>query len=261
LGVCDVKLANSISENTGIKCDTSDVIQELIRGVRQHFVRYIKEMTASGNTPSSFFTYPAFLLFLPLFCSSDLSQAQLGLGHSYSRSKVKFNVHREDNMIIQSISLLDQLDKDLNTFAMRVRYVYSLSPSFFCLASSSSFSFSSHSFLPSSLSEWYSWHFPELVRVVNENTQYCRLAKFIGDRNKLNADKKAGIAAILDGDEEKAQEILDASKLSMGTDISPVDLVSCLFFFLLLSLCLFSPFFDLVSRFFFAHLLSRSLFS
>lgn len=48
-------------------------------------------------------------------------KAQLGLGHSYSRAKVKFNVNRVDNMIIQSISLLDQLDKDINTFSMRVR--------------------------------------------------------------------------------------------------------------------------------------------
>ena len=49
--------------------------------------------------------------------------AQLGLGHSYSRAKVKFNVHRVDNMIIQSIALLDQLDKDINTFSMRIRLV------------------------------------------------------------------------------------------------------------------------------------------
>lgn len=48
--------------------------------------------------------------------------AQLGLGHSYSRAKVKFNVHRVDNMIIQSIALLDQMDKDINTFSMRIRY-------------------------------------------------------------------------------------------------------------------------------------------
>lgn len=59
--------------------------------------------------------------FIKAFKPGDLAQSQLGLGHSYSRSKVKFNVNRVDNMIIQSISLLDQLDKDLNTFAMRVR--------------------------------------------------------------------------------------------------------------------------------------------
>ncbi len=48
------------------------------------------------------------------------------LGHAYSRGKVKFNVNRVDNMIIQSISLLDQLEKDVNTFSMRVRYVHFL---------------------------------------------------------------------------------------------------------------------------------------
>ena len=48
-------------------------------------------------------------------------QAQLGLGHAYSRGWVKFNPARSDNMIIQSIALLDQMDKDLITFAMRVR--------------------------------------------------------------------------------------------------------------------------------------------
>lgn len=56
------------------------------------------------------------------------SKAQLGLGHSYSRAKVKFNVNRADNMIIQSIALLDQLDKDINTFSMRVRWVYGEKP-------------------------------------------------------------------------------------------------------------------------------------
>lgn len=66
------------------------------------------------------------------------SKAQLGLGHSYSRAKVKFNVNRADNMIIQSIALLDQLDKDINTFSMRVRYggllLSVLSPSVCCVA-------------------------------------------------------------------------------------------------------------------------------
>ena len=52
---------------------------------------------------------------------TDLEKAQLGLAHSYSRSRVKFDINRADKHIIQSIALLDQMDKDLNTFAMRVR--------------------------------------------------------------------------------------------------------------------------------------------
>lgn len=67
-------------------------------GIRHHFPKLIKGFTAKSS-----------------------AVAQLGLGHSYSRAKVKFNVNRVDNMIIQSIALLDQLDKDVNTFSMRIR--------------------------------------------------------------------------------------------------------------------------------------------
>ena len=77
-------------------------------GIRQHFHNLVKGLT-----------------------EVSASKAQLGLGHSYSRAKVKFNVNRVDNMIIQSISLLDQLDKNINTFAMRIRWRYLLFQIFF----------------------------------------------------------------------------------------------------------------------------------
>uniref|UniRef100_A0A8D0G425 Nucleolar protein 56 n=1 Tax=Strix occidentalis caurina TaxID=311401 RepID=A0A8D0G425_STROC len=126
--------------------------------------------------------------------AQSASKAQLGLGHSYSRAKVKFNVNRVDNMIIQSISLLDQLDKDINTFSMRVR-------------------------------EWYGYHFPELIKIVSENYTYCRLAKFIGNRKELSEESLEGLEEIvMDG--AKAQAILEASRSSMGMDISPLDLIN-----------------------------------
>jgi nucleolar protein 56 len=82
----------------GYEFDTGDVTQDLLRGTRTHASKLLKTLQ-----------------------SGDLEKAQLGLGHSYSRAKVKFNVNKSDNMIIQTIALLDQLDKDINTFAMRVR--------------------------------------------------------------------------------------------------------------------------------------------
>lgn len=147
------------------------MIAEILRGVRLHFHNLVKGLT-------------------------DLSacKAQLGLGHSYSRAKVKFNVNRVDNMIIQSISLLDQLDKDINTFSMRVR-------------------------------EWYGYHFPELVKIINDNATYCRLAQFIGNRRELNEEKLEKLEEItMDG--AKAKAILDASRSSMGMDISAIDLIN-----------------------------------
>ena len=112
LGVAEEKLATTIQESVGCNIRGGSLVQELIRGVRVHFTKFIKQLKAG-----------------------DIEKAQLGLSHAYSRCKVKFNVNRVDNHIIQSISLLDQLDKDINTFAMRVRYVslsLSLSLSLVC---------------------------------------------------------------------------------------------------------------------------------
>jgi len=125
------------------------------------------------------------------------NMAQLGLGHSYSRSKVKFNVNRSDNMVIQAIALIDQLDKDINTFAMRVR-------------------------------EWYGYHFPEMVRLVNDNFQYCQLVQLIKNRKCLTGvsdEMLEGIEKIV-MDSAKATAICDCARASMGMDISDFDLMN-----------------------------------
>ena len=49
-------------------------------------------------------------------------------------------------MIVQAIGLLDDLDKELNTYAMRVR-------------------------------EWYGWHFPEMTKIVADNIKYAKAVR------------------------------------------------------------------------------------
>ena len=116
LGVSDPKLAGSIAGELGISCVADQNTREIIRGIRMHFTHLISEVK-----------------------SDDVRLAELGLAHGYSRAKVKFNQHGDDNMIISSIVLLTTLDKDLNTFAMRLR-------------------------------EWYSVYFPELSALIRRNT-------------------------------------------------------------------------------------------
>lgn len=74
-------------------------------------------------------------------------------------------------MIVQAISLLDDLDKELNTYAMRVR-------------------------------EWYGWHFPELEKIVQDNILYAKAVKLMGDRTN---------AAMLDFSEVRIGFFLHAS--------------------------------------------------
>ncbi|KAJ8395558.1 hypothetical protein AAFF_G00030390 [Aldrovandia affinis] len=171
LGVSDAKIGAALQEELGLSIQTSGVVVEILRGIRLHFHSLVKGLTALAA-----------------------SKAQLGLGHSYSRAKVKFNVNRADNMIIQSIALLDQLDKDINTFSMRVR-------------------------------EWYGYHFPELVKIVPDNSTYCRMTRLIGNRKELSEESLEGMEEVV-MDSAKAQAILEASRSSMGMDISPIDLIN-----------------------------------
>ena len=69
--------------------------------------------------------------------------------------------------------------------------------------------------LTSSCREWYSWHFPELVKIVNDNYLYAKVAKFVENKEHLSDDKIPVLADIL-GDEDKAKEIVEAAKSSMG---------------------------------------------
>ncbi|KAI1904656.1 hypothetical protein AGOR_G00007930 [Albula goreensis] len=171
LGVSDAKIGAALQEELGLSIQTGGIVAEILRGVRLHFHSLVKGLTAQAA-----------------------SKAQLGLGHSYSRAKVKFNVNRADNMIIQSIALLDQLDKDINTFSMRVR-------------------------------EWYGYHFPELVKIITDNYTYCRVARLIGNRKELSEENLEAMEEVV-MDSAKAQAILEAARSSMGMDISAIDLIN-----------------------------------
>ena len=121
-----------------------------------------------------------------------MKRAQLGLGHSYSRAKCSQDVNRQDKPITQAIALIEQMDKDINTFAMRLK-------------------------------EWFAWHFPELTRIVNDNTIYAKLVLlFDGKRESINDELKEAISEVT-MDDEKAQEIIEAAKISMGMDMNETD--------------------------------------
>lgn len=63
--------------------------------------------------------------------------------------------------------------------------------------------------------EWYSYHFPELYKIVPENYLFAKVVKYIGDRKQLNEEKAAGLEEIV-MDAGKAAAILNAAKSSMG---------------------------------------------
>ncbi|KAJ4299272.1 Nucleolar protein 58 [Kalmusia sp. IMI 367209] len=91
-------------------------------------------------------------------------------------------------VIIQSIGSLDVLDKQLNTYAMRVK-------------------------------EWYGWHFPELAKILNDNLAYSKVVLKMGFRSNA---READLSSILPEEIEAA--VKAAAEISMGTEISEEDL-------------------------------------
>ncbi|KAG9200489.1 hypothetical protein B5807_03693 [Epicoccum nigrum] len=167
LAVADPKLANSIAQIPGlsIKPISDSSTQDVYRAIREHMASLIPELV------------PA-----------EMDSTRLGLAHSLSRHKLKFSPEKVDTMIIQSIASLDVLDKQLNTYAMRVK-------------------------------EWYGWHFPELAKILNDNLAYSKVVLKMGFRTN---SKDADLSGILPEEIEAA--VKAAAEISMGTEISEEDL-------------------------------------
>merc|ERR1740121_2350986 len=121
----------------------------------------------------------------------EVKAMSLGLAHTLSRFKLKFSPDKVDVMIMQAVGLLDDLDKELNNFAMRLR-------------------------------EWYGWHFPEMGKIVTENLAYAKVVKLMGFKTRAKEIDlgKFGVP------EEIAGEVKAAAETSMGTEITEEDLVN-----------------------------------
>merc|ERR1712127_666314 len=168
LAVADSKLGGIIRDSIGLECIHSPAIHELTRGIREN----LNEMTGIQE--------------------SERSAMALGLAHSLSRYKLKFSPDKVDTMIVQAISLLDDLDKELNNYIMRVR-------------------------------EWYGWHFPEMGKVVTDNLAYAKT--IIKMKYRVNCSE-TDFSDILPEDIE--EQVKELAEVSMGTDISEDDLENIL---------------------------------
>ncbi|KAL9602674.1 MAG: hypothetical protein Q9219_001664 [cf. Caloplaca sp. 3 TL-2023] len=167
LAVADPKLASAINKlpQMSLSLISDSSTADLYRSIRNHLSSLI-----------------------PALVPEKINTMSLGLSHSLSRHKLKFSPDKVDTMIIQAIALLDDLDKELNIYAMRVK-------------------------------EWYGWHFPEMARIVNDNLAYARIIIAMGMRsNAVNAD----LAEILPEEIETA--VKAAAEVSMGTEITSEDL-------------------------------------
>jgi len=167
LAVADAKLGVDIKSSLEIDCVADSKISELMRCIRGQLSNLMPEVE-----------------------DNDLKAMSLGLGHSLSRYQLKFSPDKIDTMIVQAVSLLDDLDKELNNYMMRAR-------------------------------EWYGWHFPELGKIITDNIAYIRSIQLMGQRENC---KNVDLSDILP--EEIEARVKEAAEISMGTEISDLDMLN-----------------------------------
>ncbi|KAK0634816.1 hypothetical protein B0T17DRAFT_611771 [Bombardia bombarda] len=167
LAVAETKIGAAIAKLPGlnIKPISDTTTMDLFRALRTHLPELIP-----GMMPENF------------------KEMSLGLSHSLSRHRLKFSPDKVDVMIVHAVSLLDDLDKELNTYAMRVK-------------------------------EWYGWHFPELAKILPDNLSYARIIVTMGMRGNA---PETDLSEILPHEIETA--VKAAADISMGTEIADEDL-------------------------------------
>ncbi|TFK22201.1 nucleolar protein NOP58 [Coprinopsis marcescibilis] len=161
----DPKLSRSISKKLSIKISEETVNNELWRGIRGQLAALL-----DGLDPK------------------DLATMSLGLSHSLARFKLKFSPDKVDTMVVQAIALLDDLDKEINIYAMRVK-------------------------------EWYGWHFPEMAKIISDSVAYAKVIKHMGFRTNASTTSFEHLLP-----EDLELTLKAAAEISMGTEISDSDI-------------------------------------
>ena len=63
--------------------------------------------------------------------------------------------------------------------------------------------------------EWYSYHFPELYAMVQDNVIFAKLVVVIGDKAVISSDSVPAIQEVVGGDLDLAESIVHTAKTSM----------------------------------------------
>lgn len=130
IGIADARLAQALKDKFDIKAVCNDLALRIHRDIQHNLYKLVPKL------------------------NKDLErQYSASLAHNCSRYQVQFNSESVDSMILQSINLLDESEKEINNYVMR-------------------------------LMEWAIWSFPECSKIVTDHKQYCRVMGVIGGDKK-----------------------------------------------------------------------------
>nr|UXY86817.1 nucleolar protein [Cryptomonas paramecium] len=170
LGILDFKLAANIYKFVNIKITSNENMIKISKLIKIYFEKFKNK-----------------------WIDESIIKAQRVMAFFFSQSKVKISQIKNENIVFHIISLIEQIDVDINMLAMVCK-------------------------------EWYSWYFPELSEIIKENFLYSLITKFIGNKKKLDI-KKLPELEIITNCKNIAKKIFQKARFSIGSSISKIDLL------------------------------------
>ncbi|MHA1359750.1 MAG: C/D box methylation guide ribonucleoprotein complex aNOP56 subunit [Candidatus Helarchaeota archaeon] len=121
---------------------------------------------------------------------SEISSFIQQINIQVTRQRIKQISEQKDQFIAQAIEAVDDCDKALNVFVSRIR-------------------------------EWFGLHFPELDKRLSSHTSYAKIVAKLGNRTEISRENLMNLIGF---PQEKAQEIAQLAKKSMGGAITDFEL-------------------------------------
>ena len=116
----------------------------------------------------------------------------LTVTHSIFNRKLKFTSFKIDKIVIYTIRIIDELEKEVNVYTQRLK-------------------------------EWYSWHFPELFSIILDNLTIAKVISRIETREQLVLTDLSDLLP-----NSTINKITEASEISLGVRIHEDDLACIL---------------------------------
>lgn len=165
----DPDIARELSQK-GFKCNV-EVTPKVVENLRRNLSKLVVEELKMFPEEKEFREYIHIL-------SLELT-----------RRRLRRYAQKRDLLAVQAIRAIDDIDKTLNLFAVRLR-------------------------------EWYSVHFPELDDISREHEEYVKIVANIGFRDQMDTKvlTKLGVS------EGKSKRISETAQKSIGAELSEMDM-------------------------------------
>jgi len=128
--------------------------KKLVKLIKNEFKDKVNVIFHNKNKEIMRFINTNFTKLVEGITEEEMNSLAVSLSHGMTRLNLQFTPEKVDQMVIQAVSLVDDLDKETNTLGMRLK-------------------------------EWFGWHFPESSKLITDTKAFADFILLVGTRENV----------------------------------------------------------------------------